>query len=237
MDTARLLADLRAAVPVISPSLLAADFANLEREIRRLEEAGARLFHLDIMDGHFVPNLSFGLPVVEAIRRVTRLPLDVHLMISEPGRYAKRYCDAGADLITFHIEAVPEPLALLDEIRGSGAAAGISLNPPTPLAALDGCLDHCDLVLVMSVMPGFGGQHFQSVALEKLRLLRERVRPEVLLSVDGGVKSDTIGVCAEAGADLFVVGTGLLGYPDYRRQFVELRAVAQGARGARVSRV
>lgn len=227
MDPARLLADLHAAAPLIVPSLLAADFANLEQEVRRLEEAGARSFHLDIMDGHFVPNLSFGIPVVQAVRRVTRLPLDVHLMISDPDRYVEAFHKAGADLITFHIEAVPEPVALLEKIRRLGAGAGLSLNPPTPLATLENYLDHCDLVLVMSVMPGFGGQEFDPVALEKLRRLRALTGGKVLLSVDGGVNTDTIAACAAAGAHLFVVGTGLLGHPDYRQRYAELTALAK----------
>ena len=158
MSSSRILADLHAAAPVVNPSLLACDFAELREEIRRVERAGAKMLHLDIMDGHFVPNLSFGLPVVEAVRRSTELPLDVHLMISEPGRYVKRFREAGADLLTIHIETVSDPRVLLGEIRALGAGVGISLNPPTPVESLDECLDLCDLVLVMSVMPGFGGQ-------------------------------------------------------------------------------
>ncbi len=142
-----------------------------------MQEGGARLLHVDVMDGHFVPNLSIGIPVIEAIRRCTDLPLDVHLMISEPARYVRQFRAAGADLLTIHIEAVADARPVLREIRGLGAGAGISLNPPTPLEKLDGCLDLCDLVLVMSVMPGFGGQSFEPVALEKLRRLRALSRP------------------------------------------------------------
>lgn len=222
------LADLHAAAPLIGPSLLAADFANLEREIRQLEEAGARVLHLDVMDGHFVPNLSFGIPVVKAIRRVSKLPLDAHLMISEPARYVEAFRRAGADLITFHIEAVPEPVPLLEKIHQLGACAGLSLNPPTPVSAVEPYLAHCDLVLTMSVMPGFGGQEFDPVALSKLRLLREKAGSGVLLSVDGGVNSDTIGQCAEAGAELLVVGTALFEHSDYRRRLAELAALARG---------
>jgi ribulose-phosphate 3-epimerase len=176
------------------------------------------------MDGHFVPNLSFGIPVVEAVRRVTKLPLDVHLMISEPARYVKAFREAGADLITFHIEVVPEPRPLLEEIRRLGARAGLSLNPPTPLEAITctGCLDACDLVLVMSVMPGFGGQHFDPVALEKLRRLRSIAPQSLLLSVDGGVNHDTIGPCAAAGANLFVTGTAFFSHHDYRQALADL---------------
>lgn len=226
MNSAVLLADLHAEVPILGPSLLACDFANVEREVRRLEEAGARILHLDIMDGHFVPNLSFGVPVVQAIRRVTELPLDVHLMISDPGKYIGPFRGAGADILTVHIEVVPEPTAILDSIRGLGAAAGLSLNPPTPLSALEPFANACDVILVMSVMPGFGGQEFDPVALDKLRRLREVTEGRVLLSVDGGVNEETIGPCAEAGADILVMGTALLGHPDYRRRMADMHSLA-----------
>jgi len=221
-----LLAELHAAAPVIGPSLLASDFANLEAEIRRVEAAGARLLHLDIMDGHFVPNLSFGLPVVEAVRRVTQLPLDVHLMISEPEQYVQRFRAAGADLLTIHVEAVPEPRPLLQKIRALGAAAGLSLNPPTPVSALQPYLDACDQVLVMSVMPGFGGQPFDPVALDKLRQLRQ-LAPQLLLAVDGGINAETIGSTVRAGANLLVAGTALFSHADYTQRMGELRAAAR----------
>lgn len=192
-----------------------------------MEEAGAKILHLDVMDGHFVPNLSFGVPVVEAVRRVTQLPLDVHLMISEPGRYLKAFRQAGADLMTIHIEAVPDPRDLLREIRSLGAGAGLSLNPPTPIDTIAPFVNGVDLVLVMSVMPGFGGQKFQAVALEKLHWLQEHAPPEVLLSVDGGVNAETIGACARAGAELFVTGTALLGWDNYQTRLAELRSLAQ----------
>ncbi len=234
MSAAQLLIDLLAAAPLVGPSLLASDFANLQAEIRRVEEAGARILHLDVMDGHFVPNLSFGLPIVEAVRRVTELPLDVHLMISEPGRYVDQFCDAGADLITFHVEAVPQPRPLLEQIRSGGAAAGITLNPATPVSAVEDCLEWCDLVLVMSVMPGFGGQQFAPAAVDKLRRLRALAGPKVLLSVDGGINSDTIGACAGAGADLFVVGSALFSQDDYGRFMTELTDLARSHRRIRV---
>jgi ribulose-phosphate 3-epimerase len=234
MSSSRILADLRSAAPLVNPSLLACDFAELRDEIRRVEQAGAKLLHLDIMDGHFVPNLSFGLPVVEAVRRSTKLPLDVHLMISEPGRYVKRFRDAGADLLTIHIEVVPEPRALLSEIRALGAGAGVSLNPPTPVDTLSGCLDLCDLVLVMSVMPGFGGQQFEPEALEKLRYLRAAGRSQLLLSVDGGVNLDTVTACAAAGADLLVTGSALFSQQDYGQFIDQMTGLARSAKEVRV---
>jgi ribulose-phosphate 3-epimerase len=234
MSSSRILADLRAAAPVVNPSLLACNFAELREEIRRVEQAGAKMLHLDIMDGHFVPNLSFGLPVVEAVRRSTKLPLDVHLMISEPSRYVKRFRDAGADLLTIHIEAVPEPQAVLGEIRASGAAVGISLNPPTPVEALTEWLDLCDLVLVMSVMPGFGGQHFETEALEKLRYLRAVAGSRLLLSVDGGVNLETVTACTAAGADLLVTGSALFSQQDYGQFIDKMTGLARSAKEVRV---
>ena len=220
------LSDLRASVPLIAPSLLAADFGNLEREVRRLQQAGARILHLDVMDGHFVPNLSLGVPIVEAVRRVTDLTLDVHLMISNPVQFVEPFRRAGADLITIHVEVAPDPRELLARIRGLGAGAGIAINPPTPVQKVEDYLDHCDLVLTMSVMPGFGGQEFQPVALEKLCWLNERAPKGTLLSVDGGVNLDTIGPCAEAGANLFVTGTALLGEANYDQRFAQLCSLA-----------
>ena len=234
MAISNLLEDFHSASPLIAPSLLACDFANLAREVHRAEEAGARILHLDIMDGHFVPNLSFGLPVVEAIRRATPLPLDVHLMISEPGRYIRRFRDAGADLLTIHIEVVPDPREMLDEIRSLGAGVGLSLNPPTDLALVEPFLDACDLVLVMSVMPGFGGQAFDPVALNKLRRLRELAGPKLLLAVDGGVNADTIGPCAQAGADILVTGTAFFSHNDYPQRLAELTRLARTPKDVRV---
>lgn len=218
---------LKAASPIIIPSLLAADLGNLEREIRLLEEAGARVFHVDVMDGHFVPNISFGVPIVEAARRITNLPLDVHLMISEPQRYIEPFREAGADWLTVHAEAMEDARPVLQRIRGLGALAGIALNPPTDLGKIEKYLGDCDLVLTMSVMPGFGGQEFDTVSLEKLRWLQANAPPKVMLSVDGGVNPVTIGACAEAGAELFVVGTALLGHAGYPRRMAELKAAAR----------
>ena len=221
MATPLLLADLHAAVPLVAPSLLACDFGNLQREVRRREEAGARILHLDVMDGHFVPNLSFGIPVVEAVRRLTDLALDVHLMISNPGDLIESFRRAGADLLTIHVEVAPDPTEILGRIRGLGAGEGIALNPSTPVQALQPYLDLCDLVLTMSVMPGFGGQRFQPVGVKKPRWLKQMCADDVLLSVDGGVDLDTIGPCADAGANLFVIGTALFDQEDYGKRLAQ----------------
>jgi ribulose-phosphate 3-epimerase len=205
---------------------LSADFGNLEREVGRLEQAGVRGLHLDVMDGCLVPNLTFGLPVLEGLRRLTRLPLDVHLMICEPHRYIERFYQAGADCLTVHIEAVSQPRAILEQIRSLGAAAGIALNPATALSAIEGCLDVCDLVLVMSVPAGFGGQEFHEVALEKLAAVRRLVSDEVLLEVDGGVNATTIERCAKAGAQLFVAGSAVFESHDYGEAVRELDRLA-----------
>jgi ribulose-phosphate 3-epimerase len=234
MSAAELLAELHGAVPMVAPSLLACDFGDLAGEIHRVEDAGARILHLDIMDGHFVPNLSFGIPIVAAARRATKLPLDVHLMISEPGRYVRAFREAGADLLTVHIETTPDPLLLLAEIRALGALAGLTLNPPTPVDALTNYLGHCDLVLVMSVMAGFGGQHFEPVALEKLRRLRALAGRHMLLSVDGGVNLQTVAACAEAGADLLVAGTALFSQDNYGQFIGQMTGLARTAKNVQV---
>ncbi|MDR1925184.1 MAG: ribulose-phosphate 3-epimerase [Planctomycetaceae bacterium] len=199
-------------VPVglrIDPSLLAADFANLESDIRKLERAGATILHLDIMDGHFVPNISFGVPVVEAIRRVTQLQLDVHLMLQKPQDYLKVFRRAGADILSIHIEVVPEPEMLFDEIRKMGALPGLVLNPPTPVEAVLPFLDYCNLILTMGVMPGFGGQKFQQNTISKIAEIKKHAKEDMIISVDGGISEETIEACANAGANLFVVGSAL----------------------------
>lgn len=199
----------------ILPSLLQCDFTNLEREVRRLEAAGVAGLHLDVMDGHFVPNISYGMPLVAALRRLTTLPLDVHLMISEPQKYVKEFVEAGADIVTVHAEVVGDVGLTLATIRSLEAGAGLAVNPGTDLKVVEALLPLCDLALIMSVNAGFGGQQFNPVALEKLRSLRERVSPDVLLEVDGGVNLSTIRSCSQAGATLFVVGSAIFGQSDY----------------------
>jgi ribulose-phosphate 3-epimerase len=217
------------AIPLIAPSMLKCDFANLHREVELLESAGARLLHLDVMDGHFVPNLSYGPPIIKSLRAVTRLPFEAHLMVSDPGRYLADYLDAGCDIITVHIEAVPQPVDLLRRIRDEGAAAGLALNPGTPVETILPFVPECDLILVMSVNPGFGGQKFMPESLEKVRRLASVAGKDRLLSIDGGIGLDTIPATAAAGASQFVVGSAIFDTPDYRQALENLRLAALGA--------
>jgi ribulose-phosphate 3-epimerase len=224
---------LRTRAPAILPSLLACDFANLRREIDSVQSVGVPALHLDIMDGHFVPNISFGLPVVEAVRRVSQLPLDVHLMIDNPSDYLEDFRAAGADSMTIHIEVASDPRPLLDKIRALDAAAGLALNPSTPLSKIEAFLPHCDIVLVMSVMPGFGGQEFDPIALAKLSALRANENCTALLEVDGGVTPETTPDCAEAGADLFVAGTAVFRTENYEAAICQMQSLA--AAGSRAT--
>ena len=214
---------IRNAAPAILPSLLRCDFGDLKSEVARLAEAGTEILHLDVMDGHFVPNLTYGMPIVEGLRRHTDMPLDVHLMISDPLEYAKPMVDAGADLLTFHIEAIHnrDAVETVERIRELGVGVGVALNPETPLSTLAPCLPIVDMVLVMSVGAGFGGQAFNPVALEKLRVLREEY-PDLLLEIDGGIDAETIGPAREAGCDLFVVGSAIFRQDDYRKAIAGL---------------
>jgi len=211
----------------IVPSLLAADFAELAGQIRQVEQGGADALHLDVMDGHFVPNLSFGVPVIESIRKVSRLLFDTHLMIREPLRYAEAFVRAGSDSITFHVEAADEPARLIDHIRSLGVGVGVCLNPATPADAIFDVLDRVDLVLVMSVWPGFGGQEFIEDMLGKIASIRPRLRPDQRLEVDGGINLQTIGRCARAGADMFVAGSAVFGASDPSAAIAALRQAAE----------
>ena len=217
----------------IAPSLLSADFAALGEAIARVEAAGADLLHVDVMDGHFVPNLSIGPPVIESVRKRTRLPLDVHLMIEEPERWVETYMKAGADYVTVHAEACAHLERALAMIREAGARAGVALNPSTPPEVLQYVLDDLDLVLVMSVNPGFGGQSFIPTAYEKIRRLRAMLagRP-TLISVDGGVKTDNAGLLAQAGADVLVAGSAIFGAPDPGAALGALRSASEVPRRA-----
>jgi ribulose-phosphate 3-epimerase len=209
--------------------MLKCDFANLHREVELLESAGARLLHLDVMDGHFVPNLSYGAVIIQSLRKTTRLPFEAHLMISDPQRYLDDFIDAGCDLITIHIEAVPEPGDLLRQIRKHGAGAGLALNPGTPVEAITPFVADCDLVLVMSVEPGFGGQEFMPIALDKLRQLAPIVGTNRLLSIDGGIGPATIARAAQAGATEFVTGSAIFDAADYGEAMEKMRLAASGA--------
>jgi len=196
-------------VPVVLPSLLLCDFGHLADEIARLEAAGVQGLHLDVMDGHFVPNLTYGPLIAEAVRKCTDLPLEVHLMISSPADYIRQFRDAGSDHLTFHFEAVADPRPVFDAIHDAGCTAGLAFNPPTPVSAIEPFIDLCDSILVMSVMPGFGGQKFDPGALDKLRQLRSHPGHHPLLGIDGGIHESTIAAAAAAGAELFAVGSAI----------------------------
>lgn len=210
----------------IAPSLLSADFMRLGEEIKAVEQAGVDMLHLDIMDGHFVPNITIGPFIVEAIRRMTTLPLDVHLMIEDPDRYIESFIKAGADYLTVHIEASIHLHRTIHWIKESGVRAGVSLNPATPVWGLDHILGDLDLVLIMSVNPGFGGQGFIPQVLEKIRtvktVIKERGLP-VLLEVDGGIKFENAQDVSVAGADILVMGSGFFNSGDYKEFTTRLR--------------
>ncbi len=214
----------------IAPSLLAADFARLGEDIAAATRGGADILHLDVMDGHFVPNLSFGVPVVEAIARETEQFLDTHLMITDPGRYAEPFVKAGAGGITFHIEVVEDdPRTVVRQIRDLGARVGVALNPGTPAEAIESIVDQVDLVCVMTVWPGFGGQKFIDDCLPKIETLAGQMRDDQWLEVDGGVDASTVSLCAAAGADTFVAGSAVFGRDDVGAAIATLRDNAQGA--------
>jgi ribulose-phosphate 3-epimerase len=210
----------------IAPSILSADFARLGEEIAKVERAGADLIHFDVMDGHFVPNLSIGVPVLESLRKVTRLPLDAHLMISEPEKYVEKFIRAGANLVSVHCEVCKDIPAMARLIRSHGARASIAINPETDVQLVLPWADQLDMILIMSVHPGFGGQGFIPAALDKLRVVRRELDRRGLtadIEVDGGVKLDNIAEVKAAGANVFVSGSGIFGHPDYNAIIGQMR--------------
>jgi len=215
-----------APMPIIAPSILSADFSKLGEEVRAVEKAGADWIHVDVMDGHFVPNITLGSLVVKAVHEVTILPLDVHLMIENPERYIDDFAKAGASLISVHAETCVHLNRTIAQIHEAGAQAGVVLNPSTPLSAVDWVLEYVDLVLIMSVNPGFGGQQFIPNSLSKIRALRRIIDDRgltILIEVDGGVNTKTISDIAQAGADVFVAGSAIFGSEDYRHTIEAFR--------------
>lgn len=217
--------------PIIAPSLLACDFAHVGRQIDEVLAAGANIVHLDVMDGHFVTNLSVGPPVVKSIRKHTDAVLDVHIMVTDPAYYIERFAEVGADSITFHIEATDAPLALVDRLRTLGLGAGVSLRPATRPEALAEIIEAVDLVLVMTVEPGHGGQPFMDDMLDKIATVRGMLRADQRLEVDGGIDAETIVKCANAGADVFVSGSSIFGADDAARAIDDLRRAVGGDGG------
>jgi len=210
----------------IAPSILSADFFRLGQEIEAVERGGANILHVDVMDGHFVPNITIGFPVLKSIAQATQLPIDAHLMISEAGRYAEQFVRAGATMVSVHVEAEPHLHRTLMSIKGAGALAGVALNPATPLGHLEEALPFVDYVLVMSVNPGFGGQQFIPTAIDKLRRLRRIIderRLNVRIEIDGGIDLENIGAVVAAGAEIIVAGSAIFGASDPELALRELR--------------
>jgi ribulose-phosphate 3-epimerase len=217
--------------PIIAPSILAADFSRLGDEVRAIEGA-ADWVHVDVMDNHFVPNLTIGLPVVQSLRKATAIPFDVHLMITDPERWAPGYAEAGAYNVTFHAEACEDPVKLAKTIQAAGAKAGLAIDRDTPIEPYLELLPHLDTLLIMTIKAGFGGQKFLPETMEKVRAVRRRVSAkglEVRIEVDGGIAADTIEQAAEAGADAFVAGTAVYGAADPAEAIRKLRALAERA--------
>ena len=211
----------------IAPSILSADFARLAEEIKIIESAGVRMVHLDVMDGHFVPNITIGPPVIAKLRKYSKLVFDSHLMISEPAEYAERFVEAGSDHITFHIEVVAEPEKLVDKLHGLGVSAGVCLNPQTPVAAIEGVAPLCDMVLVMTVQPGFGGQEFMAEAAKKISRVREIVGSGIRVEVDGGIGPETAGIVVSYGADTLVAGNAIFSESD---RIAAIKALGEAAK-------
>jgi len=213
----------------IAPSILSADFANLERDIKIVEQGGADLLHIDVMDGHFVPNITIGIPVVAAIKKISTIPLDVHLMIENPGDYVEKFINAGADYLTVHVEAATHLHGIIQAIKANGAKAGVSLNPHTPLSSIEEVLQDLDMVLIMSVNPGFGGQSFIPQTLDKVKrlnkILAKRGLENVEIEIDGGVKLNNIKEVAEAGVNILVSGSGVFGAENPAARIQEMKKV------------
>ena len=210
----------------IAPSILSADFSRLGEQIEAVERGGASILHFDVMDGHFVPNITIGLPVLKSLAATTRLPIDAHLMITEPGRYATQFVDAGAAMVSVHVEADPHLHRTLMSIKSAGARAGVVLNPATPVSALEEALLFADYVLVMSVNPGFGGQKFIRESVSKVRRLRQLIQDQQLavrIEIDGGIDRSNIETVVEAGAEIIVSGSAIFGAPDAENAVKELR--------------
>lgn len=221
---------------LIAPSILSADFAELRREIEKVEAGGADLIHIDVMDGHFVPNITAGVPVVASLRRVTELPLDVHLMISEPARYIEAFIAAGADMISVHCEADHHLQRTISAIKSAGASAGAAINPATPLVALEEVLPELDFVLLMTVNPGFGGQRFLPSSYDKIRRLRDMVRKaggSARIEVDGGIGAENAARVVECGAEILVAGSAIFSSSDAQAAVAEIRRLAEGRVGAK----
>jgi ribulose-phosphate 3-epimerase len=221
---------------LIAPSILSADFGRLADEVRAIEAAGADVVHVDVMDGRFVPNITIGPLVVEAVRKVTKLPIDTHLMIVEPEKYVEAFAKAGADLISVHAEVSPHLHRTLQAIRAAGARPAVALNPSTDLTAVEYVLGDCEMVLVMTVNPGFGGQRYIDACTEKVRRLRAMADARGLaldIEVDGGVKADTAATVSAAGANMLVAGTAVFGAKDYREAIAGIRAGAERGRAGR----
>ncbi len=215
----------------ISPSILSADFTRLSEEIAEVEKAKADYIHIDVMDGHFVPNITVGPFIVEAVRRATTLPLDVHLMIERPENYISAFAEAGSDIITVHAEATPHLHRVVQAIKEQGVRAGVSVNPATPVQLIEPVIADVDLVLIMSVNPGFGGQAFIPSALDKIKQARkmlDKVRSRAELEVDGGIKVSNIQAASKAGADVFVAGSAVFGSDDYRKTIRAMRKELNG---------